>query len=165
MRVVKTLVLLIVCGSAISVVWLMHWMSVRSAIRIVRPDGAWMAVDQAGLARLNALHAASPECRRRLSESNRDPHQVHGCLTPNVSINTAPQADVTNLIPLKHQTQATALARGFLLPDGKIVAPYAANRYEMDTAGIVEVEKIRVDTTGNEGWVETYTLHRVCCGL
>jgi hypothetical protein len=165
MRVVKTLVLLIVGGAVIALLSLMYFTSVRSQIRVVHPDGAWMAVDQAGLARLNALYAASPECRKRLTESTRDPGLVVGCRTPQVSIIPVPRADVSGLVPLKARTQATALAWGFLLPDGRVVEPYAANRFELEAAGIVEVEKIRLHTTGTEGWVETYTVHKICCGL
>jgi hypothetical protein len=117
-----------------------------------------MAVDGDGLRELNELYSLPKNC---FPANFR-----FACGSVEVPITS--QLINKGVVRIPEKTRAMYLGRRFILPGGRLVEPYAANRLDMARDGAVEVERIRITqppTEGLEGWVDISFLRRVCCGL
>jgi hypothetical protein len=136
---------------------------VRSA---VRTGGALMAVNSEGLLQLNEHYSLPKTCSLENMQEAKDLSNAFLCAPLHPPVTS--QIVKPGVVVIPEGTRAFYLGRSFILPGGRLVAPYAANTYDMARDGAVEVERIRITQAPNEnleGWVEIHFLGRVCCGL
>ena len=142
----------------------------QGRIRFIRSsanEGVLMAVDSDGLVQLNEVYALSKECTgANMSAAGNALLAVRLCDTSSKSIRGI--AVKKGMLVIPDGTQAISEGRSFVLPGGRLTAPYSANAYDMVRDGAIEVERVRITERPNEGlegWVQHQFLGRVCCGL
>lgn len=142
--------------------------------RIVRSarhgEGALMATNSDGLRRLQEMYSLPKTCTEANMRTARealalkkpeDAMKVFLCWPASKPI---PDDVGLGLVRIPEGTKGTAIGRQFVLPEGRLVEPYSANRFDMARDGAIEVERIRITqppNVGLEGWVYTGFLGRV----
>jgi hypothetical protein len=139
----------------------------KGIIRTVRSNtgsGVLMAVDADGLRQLSELYSWSQTC----TEANLQPGS--GILTkiclPKFNFTERPMTSQMinkGVVLIPEGTTGLCTGRRFVLPGGRLVEPYAANEYDMERDGVIEVERIRITRPPSEnleGWVEIHFLGR-----
>jgi hypothetical protein len=139
------------------------YVSKHAPERIVRSEGALMAMNAEGLRSLNEIYALPKNCTEANMRSAHVPEVLTLCV-PRLSAKNENRAGLIHLLP---GTKAVATSRMFVLPGGRLVSPYAANTYDMARDGAVEIEHIKIHSQHREvdGWVVAGQLQRVCCAM
>lgn len=151
---------------SVALLWISIYFERHAPERIVGPQGALLAMNDAGLRRLNELYALPKTC----TESNMRKAQAKGqvlavlalCQVPKPPAEIEKRIGLVDLLP---GTEAVATDRMFALPGGRLVKPYAANTFDMARDGAVEVEHIKAQQNRIDGWVVPWQLQRVCCPM
>lgn len=145
-------------------------MDTEAAIRIVHSaagnGGVLMAIDEVGLQYVSELYALPKTCTKEnyTAADKSIQEKLFLCEKPRQQL--IPQMIRKGTVLIAEQTKGIFLRRSFLLPNRHLVAPYAANSFDMARDGVIEVEKVRITEGPNrdlEGWIETSLLTRLCC--
>ena len=120
-----------------------------------------MATNSDGLRQLHDLYCLPKTCTEVNMRAARVPEVLFLCQPVSKPI----RDDIgLGLVRIPEGTKGTAIGRQFVLPEGRLVEPYSANRFDMARDGAIEVERIRITqppNVGLEGWVYTGSLGRV----
>lgn len=122
----EALIALSVLGSLVlavggAIAWMLIYVGIHAPERIVRPEGALMAVSPDGLRTLNAMHALPKDCTEANMRSARVTEVVTLCSVPQPPLKGENRAGLVYLLP---GTKAVATDRKFVLPGGRSVVPY-----------------------------------------
>jgi hypothetical protein len=130
-------------------------------VRTANGKGALMATNSDGLRQLHDLYSLPKTCTEANVRAARVPEVMFLCTPVSKPI---PNDIGLGLVRIPEGTRGTAIGRAFVLPEGRLVKPYAANTFDMARDGAIEVERIRITqppNVGLEGWVYNWALGRL----